>query len=58
MVMQVKKHGPKRPIAFASHSLNKHEKGYAQVEALAIMFELKRFQIYLYGRKFTILTDH
>ena len=52
--------GKHRPIAFASRSLNKHEKGYSQIneEALAIMFGLKRFHMYLYGRHFTIWTDH
>ena len=49
-----------RPIAFASRSLNNHEKGYSQIdkEALAIMFGLKHFRMYLYGRHFTIWTDH
>ena len=27
-------------------------------EALAIIFALERFRLYLYGRRFTILTDH
>ncbi len=52
--------GTRRPIAYASRSLNKAEKGYAQLdkEALSIMFGLKRFETYLYGRHFTILTDN
>jgi len=38
--------------------LNEYEKRYGQIdkEALAIMFGLKRFNLYLYGRNFTILT--
>ena len=49
-----------QPIVYASQSLNKHEKGYSQIdkEALAIMFGLKRFRSYLYGLHFTIWTDH
>ena len=47
-------------IAYASRTLNEHEKRYGQIdkEALAIMFGLKRFHLYLYGRHFTILTHH
>ena len=58
--MHVTPEGKHRPIAFASRSLNKHEKCYSQIdkEALAIMFGLKRFRMYLYGRDFTIWTDH
>ena len=59
-ILHVFEDGSKKPIAYASRSLEKHEKGYAQLdkEALAIMFGLKKFWMYLYGRKFTILTDH
>lgn len=59
-IMQDHRDGSRRPIAYASRSLNKHEKGYGQLdkEALAIMFGLKRFRMYLYGRHFEILTDH
>lgn len=43
-----------------SRTLNEHEKRHRQIdkEALAIMFGLKRFHLYLYGRHFTIQTDH
>ena len=61
MIMHVYGDGSRRPIAYASSSNNnKHEKGYAQLdkEALAIMFGLNRFRMYLYGRHFTILTDN
>ena len=51
VIMHVYGDGSRRPIAYASSSLNKHEKGYAQLdkEALAIMFGLNRFRMYLYG---------
>ena len=60
VIMHVYPNGLRRPIAFASRPLNEHEKRYRQIdkEALAIMFGLKRFHLYLYGLHFTILTDH
>ncbi|KAK2566762.1 Transposon Tf2-6 polyprotein [Acropora cervicornis] len=60
VIMHVYPNRLRRPIAFASRTLNEHEKRYGQIdkEALAIMFGLKRFHLYLYGRHFTILTDH
>lgn len=52
--------GSERPIAFASKTLDKHQVRYSQIEkeGLAIVFGVKRFHQYLYGRKFTLVTDH
>ena len=52
--------GSERPIAFASRTLTPSEKNYPQIEreALALVFGVKRFHPYLYGRKFCLITDH
>ena len=45
-----------KPIAFASRSLSPVEKNYSQLdkEALAIVFGVKKFHQYVYGRQFVI----
>lgn len=52
--------GEDRPVAHASQTLNAAERNYAHIEreALAIMFGIQKFHKYLYGRQFTIVTDH
>lgn len=48
------------PIAYASRTLNKAEINYPTIhkELLAIVWSVKYFLPYLFGKKFTIKTDH
>ncbi|CAG9116295.1 unnamed protein product [Plutella xylostella] len=54
--------GHERPLAFASRSLSATERNYSQInkEAAAIIFGVKHFHQYLYGREipFILKTDH
>ncbi|XP_062711622.1 uncharacterized protein K02A2.6-like [Aedes albopictus] len=49
-----------RPIAYASKSLTTTEKRYCQTEkeALALVWAVERFSVYLLGRTFELETDH
>ena len=60
VISHVMPNGEERPIAFAFRTLSSSEKAYAQVkkETLGIIFGVKRFHKYLYGRKFTLMTDY
>jgi hypothetical protein len=52
--------GKDLPIAYASRNLNKAEQSYStsEKELLAIVWGIKHFRPYLYGRKFKIASDH
>ena len=49
-----------RPIAFASKSLSDCGRRYANIERemLAVVFGCERFHTYVYGKQFTIQSDH
>ena len=51
--------GSEHPICFASRTLTQTERNYSNLEgkALSIVFGLKKFHQYLYGRPFTLMTD-
>ena len=49
-----------QPIAYASRSLSAAERKYSQLdkEALAIVFGVTKFHQFVYGRHFTLYSDH
>ena len=49
-----------KPIAFASKSLSECERRYANIERemLAVVFGCERFHTFVYGKRFTVESDH
>jgi len=59
-VLSQLRNGEERPIAYCSRQLNSAESKYSvtELELLAFIFATKQFRCYLYGRRFTVQTDH
>ena len=49
-----------KPVAFTSKALTDVEARYANIgrELLAVVYGCEKFHTYLYGRSFTVYTDH
>ena len=60
VLVQVGEDGEERPVRFASRSLSKAEKAYSQFdrEGLGVIFGVSRYKQYLWGRRFTLVTDN
>ena len=57
----MQQHGDKLyPIAYASRKLNPREEKYSvsERECLGIIWAIKKFYLYLYGKEFVLQTDH
>ena len=52
--------GSEKPLYFASMTLSRAERNYVRIEReeLAVIFGVSKFHKYIYGREFTIITDH
>ena len=61
MLTQIDKNsGYRHVVQYASRSLTKAETSYGQIEreAMAILFGCLKFQVYLLGKSFNVITDH
>ena len=57
----MQEHGDKLfPICYASKKLSHAELNYSTIEkeCLAVVWDIKRFHMYLYGGRFILQTDH
>ena len=60
VMLHIMPNGLEKPILFLSRSLTKSERNYSQIqkEATSIYWAVKKLHHFLYGRHFTLVTDH
>ena len=60
VLSQKQENGTTRPIAYASRTLQPHERNYgiSELEGLGVVWAVKHFRHYIYGHSCTVLTDH
>ena len=60
VLLQADQNGMEHPVCYASKLLSKTERNYSTIhrEALAIIWSVRKFREYLFGRRFIIRTDH
>ncbi len=60
VLSQVQEDGLSHSIAYASRSVDKHEKNYgiSELETLGLVWAVRYFRPYLLGHRFTVYTDH
>ena len=60
VLSQKQEDGTTRPIAYASRTLQAHERNYgiSELEALGVVWAVRHFRHYVYGHKCTVYTDH
>ena len=60
VISNVMDDGIERPIAYMSKTLNKTQRKWSTIEreAYAVIVALNEFNCYLWGRHFTLVTDH
>jgi len=60
ILSQVDANGNEKPVIYASRALSDAERKYSQIdrEGLAVIFGVKKFHKYVFGRYFKLITDH
>ena len=60
VLSQEQEDGRSKPLCYASRTLQTHERNYgvSELEALAVVCAVKHFQVYLFGHKCRVYTDH
>jgi hypothetical protein len=60
MLSQIGKDNEERAISYSSSTLKPAQENYSvtQLEALAVIWAIEKYKHYLWGKKFTIRTDH